>query len=297
MSLAAFIHRHRLPAEFADSAKGYFLPFAEWLEGNLRRQPNTTQVLGINGAQGTGKSTVAELIGEHLTSTHRRRVAILSIDDIYLTHDARQSLARDVHPLLATRGVPGTHDVDLGIAVIEQLKALQPGEEMLVPRFDKSRDDRCPENDWNRVAGPIDLVIFEGWCVGSQASAANTLRDPVNALESTADADGKWRAYVNTKLESEYTQLFGLIDCLLFLQAPDFDCVQNWRLTQERKLRQSASADATKVMSDEQVVAFIQHYERLTRDNLATLPARADAVIELGRDHQAIFLRYPRAGG
>lgn len=284
------MRQNGLPDAFSESASGYYLPFADWLDTRVAAKEGETYVLGINGAQGTGKSTLAHLIGEYLTSEHGRQVVILSIDDIYLTHDERQSLGRRVHPLLSTRGVPGTHDVALGISVIEKLRSLKQGESASVPRFDKSRDDRCPASEWSTVSGPVDLLIFEGWCVGSQPTTDAELQDPINALESTADADRRWRTYVNERLGTDYAELFRHLDSLLFLQAPNFDVIFSWRLEQEHKLRESMKGDGKAVMNDEQVADFIRYYERITRNNLAVLPSMASAVIKLGGDHQATSL-------
>ncbi|MBT8084070.1 MAG: kinase [Woeseia sp.] len=295
VNLTRFIQQHGLPEVFSESAERCYLPFAEWLEAQLAEKRGETYVLGINGAQGTGKSTLAQLISDYLASEHGRKVVILSIDDIYRTREERQAISRSVHPLLKTRGVPGTHDVALGAAVIKRLGSLQHDETVSVPRFDKSRDDRHAPADWPTVTGPIDLVIFEGWCVGSRATTDVELQQPVNALEASADADGRWRAYVNNKLGTEYAELFQVLDGLLFLRVPDFAAVLRWRLEQEQKLRQTAGTDATALMSDEQVADFIQHYERITRDNIKVLPSIADAVIELDIYHQAISLSYPQS--
>ncbi len=290
-NLDSFIQQNGLPAEYSESAERCYIPYAEWLNARVAEKAGQTYVLGINGAQGTGKSTLAQLISEYLQSEHGRKVVILSIDDIYLTRAERQSLSQSVHPLLSTRGVPGTHDVLLGISVIEQLRLLQQGETFMLPAFDKSRDDRYPQSDWTSVTGPVDLVIFEGWCVASQAMTDAELQEPVNALESSADAKMLWRTYVNEKLGSDYLPLFALLDSLLFLQVPDFDAVYRWRLQQEHKLRLSAKQGADAIMSNEQVAEFIQYFERITRNNIAILPSIANAVIELGDDHQAISLR------
>ena len=292
MNLDKFIQRNGLPDVFSQSAERFYLPFADWLDARVTENHGETYVLGINGAQGTGKSTLAHLVSEYLAKEHGRKVVILSIDDIYLTRDERESLSERVHPLLRTRGVPGTHDVALGISIIEQLRSLQHGEKVDVPRFDKSRDDRHPSSDWTTVAGPVDLIIFEGWCVASQSTTDADLQEPINALESAADADGRWRSYVNDKLGNDYVRLFATLDGLLFLSVPDFDAVLRWRLEQEHKLQQSAGKDAHAVMSDEQVAEFIQYYERITRNNIAILPSKADVVIKLGNDHQVISLSY-----
>ncbi len=295
VNLTEFIQRNGLPDVFAESAQRCYLPFAEWLEVRLKGNQGETFVLGVNGAQGTGKTTLAQLLSEYLTSEHGRRVVILSVDDIYLTQEERQSLSRSVHPLLSTRGVPGTHDVALGISVIERLRSLQQDETASIPRFDKSRDDRYPQQDWATVTGPVDLVIFEGWCVASQATTGAELQQPINTLESSADADRRWRTYANDKLGSDYAQLFEALDSLLYLRAPNFDVVFQWRVEQEHKLRLSAREDASAIMSDEQIAEFIQHYERITRNNFAVLPTMANAVIDLDSDHQAISLSYPKS--
>ena len=288
MKLDDFIGRHGLPASYAASAEQHYFPFADWLYYRIRPFDGDTFVLGINGAQGTGKSTCADLIKAYLSAEHGLCSVVLSIDDIYLTRRERRSLSRDVHPLLETRGVPGTHDVDLGLQTIEQLRRLEPDATMRIPRFDKSSDDRFPESEWPLVIGPVDLVIFEGWCVASQPCDPRELAQPVNSLERDEDADAVWRTFVNDKLDAEYKALFATLDALLFLQAPNFDVVYQWRLQQEHQLRAKKGGAATAIMSDAEVARFIQFYERITKDNIRHLPNVADAVIELGVDHQPV---------
>ena len=297
VNLDGFINSNHLPAEYADSAERCYLPFADWVEEQISARQGETYVLGINGAQGTGKSTLARLISEYLSSTYQRRVAILSIDDLYLTLAERESLAQQVHPMLRTRGVPGTHDVSLGRSIIEQLKALRPDQAVSIPRFDKSRDDRCEATDWSSVSGPVDLLIFEGWCIASRAQLDADLQEPVNDLEATADEDGRWRKYVNDQLRDNYAQLYSVLDSLLFLQAPSFDAILGWRIEQEHRLRDSAAADADAVMSDAEVADFIQYYERVTLHNFNVLPTLAGATIKLGLDHQAVSLEFAKAPG
>lgn len=288
MNLDEFIRRERLPAEFATTAADFYLPLAAWLETRVAAASDNAFVLGINGAQGTGKSTLADFLAECLRADYGRRVATLSIDDLYLTRPERQALAGAVHPLLGTRGVPGTHDVGLGIRVIEQLAALGPHETLAIPRFDKARDDRAPESTWPVIGGPVDLVVFEGWCVGSPPEAEAALAEPVNELERYDDPDGRWRRYVNEQLKNAYPPLFALLDSLVFLRAPDFSAIRAWRLEQEHKLRVSAATTASRVMSDAEVIRFIEFFERITRHNLEMLPAIADVVLRLGADHRVI---------
>lgn len=284
MNVDAFIERHRLPPAFRETATGFYVPLAEGLERRLAGNGGTL-VLGINGAQGSGKSTLSAFVSEYLRARHARCVAELSIDDLYLTRAERRRLAADVHPLLATRGVPGTHDVGLGIETLDALRNARKGDSVELPRFDKAEDERLPVSDWPRVEGSVDLAILEGWCVASSPEPGEALDEPLNALERTEDRDGRWRRFVNSKLAGEYHELFRRLDALVFLEVPGFDAVLRWRLEQEHKLR-DARGSASGVMSDEEVRRFVSFFERITRANLADLPARADVVLRLDSSHR-----------
>ncbi len=291
--IAAFLDRHRLPESFARTATEFYEPLGLWVEHRLLdREGREPFVLGINGAQGTGKSTLADYIREYLAVAHDRSTVILSIDDLYLTLAQREALAKDVHPLLVTRGVPGTHDVELGLSIIGSLKSLEQGQSMLVPRFDKSIDDRFAESGWTRVSDPIDLIILEGWCVGSESVTDDELLTAINDLEASEDPSGTWRSYVNQQLNEIYPPLFETLDALVFMSAPDFDCVLRWRTEQEEKLAAGTSAPETRVMTKSQIARFIQHYERITKQDLTSLATSADVRLELGQDHQVVSVHY-----
>jgi D-glycerate 3-kinase len=233
-------------------------------------------VVGLCGAQGSGKSTLAAGLETHF-SAHGIPTAILSIDDLYRTLAEREALARDVHPLLRTRGVPGTHDVSLGLAICD---GLDRREAAPLPRFDKARDDRAAYADWDEAQANTRLLILEGWCVGARPQGDAVLVEPVNALERAEDPDGIWRRYVNDQLAGAYQTLFDRLDLLILLAAPGFDIVQRWRTEQEQALRARTGAG----MSDDAIARFIAHYERLTRHILGEMPQRADLVIWLGED-------------
>jgi D-glycerate 3-kinase len=237
-------------------------------------------VLGVSGAQGSGKSTLVAELAQRL-SADGLRVATLSLDDLYRTRAERQMLAGQVHPLFATRGVPGTHDVALGLATIE---ALARGEAAALPRFDKGRDDRAPQRDWPRAPAGTRVLLLEGWCLGAAPQPAADLARPVNALEVTEDPDGTWRGYANAALARDYPALWQQIDRLIFLAAPDWDVVAKWREQQEAELRQRAP----EAMTPAEVTRFIQHYERLTRWMLAELPHRADLTLRLDTERRVI---------
>lgn len=285
VDLVDFLARHQLPDSFAGVANDYYVPLADWLHARIKRKSSGAFVLGINGAQGTGKTTLSRFLAEFLRCGRGLSVAELSIDDLYLTRAERAGLAQRVHPLLATRGVPGTHDVALGKTVIQKLCKLRAGQTMGLPRFNKLSDDRCPDDEWPEVAGPIDLVIFEGWCVGSTPQQDAELTAPVNQLEAEEDIDGTWRKHVNEQLAYGYGELFGLLDALVVLQAPGFGAIHRWRVEQERKLARSAEPGSPNIMDEAALARFIQHFERITRHNLASLPAQADIVLELDASH------------
>lgn len=237
-------------------------------------------VAGICGSQASGKSTLAAALVRR-AAAEGVPAASISLDDIYLTRAEREHLARTVHPLLRTRGVPGTHDVGLGLSL---LAALERGEAALLPRFDKGTDDRAARHTWDRAPEQTRLLVFEGWCTGAIAQDDAALAQPVNALERDEDPDGIWRAWFNRALAHEYRPLFGRLDLLILLAAPGFETVLGWRIQQEQALHLRGAPQA---MSDAAIARFIAHYERTTRHILAEMPARADMVAWLAEDRSA----------
>lgn len=240
-----------------------------------RTLPAPTPVWAVAGLQGSGKSTLAAQVAARARS-EGLRVAVLSLDDLYLTRAQRQRLALDVHPLLATRGPPGTHDVVLGCQVLD---ALRRGEDVVLPRFDKLADDRVPEDACTQIAGRVDLVLFEGWCLKAPPEDDAALATPLNALEREDDTDGRWRRYCNDALRRDYPALWSRIDALWFLQPPGFEVVRTWRWQQEQAM--AARAPSRTGMDRAQLDRFIQHYERTSRHLLETLPAMAERVVRL----------------
>lgn len=231
----------------------------------------------IAGLQGSGKSTLsAQMAGA--AAGRGMRVVVLSIDDFYLDRPERLELGRRVHPLLATRGPPGTHDIALACEVID---ALLGGTPVRLPRFDKIADVRLPRSAWPLVEA-CDLVVFEGWFLKVSPQAPAELVEPMNRVERIGDPDGTWRRYVNDALASDYAPLWARLPRLLFLQAPAFAVVPDWRWQQELTL-QSVSPGRT-VMTRPEVDRFVQLFERTSRQALATLPAVADWTIRLDSD-------------
>jgi D-glycerate 3-kinase len=283
--LAAYLRQQRLPDSYLGFVDAVLRPIAERVASIDRG--SAPLLVGVTGPQGSGKSSAAGALARLLQADRGLTTAVLSIDDIYLTLAERRRLAAEVHPLLATRGVPGTHDVALGLAVVDSLGRAGP---TAVPRFDKGTDDRRDRTEWDVVDGPVDVILFEGWCVGARPQPDAALVQPVNELERTRDADGAWRRYANAQLAGPYQDLFGRIGFQVLFRAPSFEAVLGWRLEQEHKLRQR---EPGKGQTDAQIADFIQYYERLTRWIDAEMPARAGAVVQLGEGREVRGVTWP----
>lgn len=229
---------------------------------------------GIAGLQGSGKSTLGAQLAA-LAAWRGRHVVALSLDDFYLDRPERERLAREVHPLLVTRGPPGTHDIALACATLDTLRA---GNDVPLPRFDKLGDRRLPRRQWPH-SGRADLVLLEGWCLCVPPQRPEALAEPVNALERDEDPNGVWRRYCNAALANDYPRLWRRIDRLLFLQPPGFEVVPDWRWQQERSLQ--AADPARAAMSRPEVDRFVMHFERTSRQALRTLPVLADRAVGL----------------
>ena len=283
-----FLIQEKLPPSFLEKLHAYYLPLSHTVH-SWQSALGAPLILGINGAQGTGKSTLAAALSLALEKIHKLRTTVISIDDLYLPRSDRQALSREIHPLLATRGVPGTHDVALGSRILAELLAGNP---CSIPRFDKSCDDRAPESQWTRIEHPVDVIIFEGWCIGAMPESPAALTSPINDLEATEDPHAIWRTFVNDSLAGPYARLFSSIHKLVMLCPPGFECIRDWRGEQEEKLRQRflsrGEALPSGVMNDEQLGRFIMHYERLTRWMLREMPTRADVVFSMNSDRAII---------
>ena len=274
------IEQLQLPDSFQEIVTDIYLPLSQIIVQQKKDQP---LLISINGAQGTGKSTMTRFIKHIIESEMDCHVADLSLDDFYSVREKRMSLAKDVHPLFATRGVPGTHDVDL----IEQVfDSLLNRRACRIPRFNKAIDDRDAESAWTDCNEPVEVILFEGWCNNSPAQSAQELERPVNELEEKEDPHGIWRQYVNEQLIDYRQRLFDHADMNIMLKAPDFERIYEWRSLQEQKLAaSSAHLEQNQVMNESELMRFIQHYERISRHPLEHLPAMADVVLPVAADH------------
>lgn len=237
-------------------------------------------ILGIAGSQGSGKSTLAKAVAERFGG------ASLSLDDIYLTKAERAAMAARVHPLFATRGPPGTHDLGLLNRLLDRLQAAGPDDLTPLPRFDKLADDRAAEADWPVVQGRPRVIVLEGWCLGATPQAEGDLVAPINALEARQDVVGEWRRTVDAALGQPYARPRARLDALIFLKAPGFDVVLDWRCEQEAGL---TGQDAVSPERRAALAVFIQHYERLSR-HMMIGGVEADLIVALDRERGVLSL-------
>lgn len=274
------VKRRATPRGFAPDTVARVLAMAQ-------ASPGQPPVFGIAGLQGSGKSTLAkQLVVEG--KAQGLGVVAVSLDDFYLNPRERLALAAAIHPLLATRGPPGTHDLALACRTLDALRRLPiratPGVEPLrLPQFDKRSDRRLPPSRCPGVAQRPDLIVFEGWFLGVSPQSADALVAPVNTLERDEDRDGAWRRFCNEAL-AHYAPLWCRIDRLLFLHGPGFEVVPDWRWQQEQALATGKHAG----MTEAEVARFVRLFERISLHALATLPRVADHVIALDADRRPL---------
>lgn len=244
-------------------------------------------ILGLSGLQGSGKSTLARVMKAQ-AEVRGWRTEVLSLDDFYYSRSDREVMAQQIHPLLRTRGVPGTHEIELLLSVLAALPHASDKLPVSWPRFDKGRDTRMPPSRWPRVTRPPKLVIVEGWALGLRPQPQSALEDPVNELERDEDPDGSWRHWVNKQLRG-YQPLWRKLDTLIVLQAPNWDVVHRWRSEQEREL---LARRAPLAMDEATMLRFLAHFERLSRHALASLPALADSCVDYDTEHHVTGLSH-----
>ena len=266
----------------------FFLPICKMIEEDYLKK-RKTRVIGLTGGQGTGKSTISNILKIILKEAHGLETVIFSIDDFYKTFSERKMLSKKINTLFLTRGVPGTHDTEMLYKCIKNLKN-KNFKKFMIPKFDKSSDNRSPKNKWLKIKKKPNIVIFEGWCVGVEAQKNKDLIIPINKLEKQRDKKKIWRKQVNLELKKKYKKIFHLIDKLIFLKVPSFKYVFKWRLLQEQKLR--ITSKGKKTMTDKEIKIFIMYYERLTKHMLKTLPRTADTVIGIDEKHRLRSIKF-----
>ena len=261
----------------------FYLPLSEWIY-SIYIKDKKTKIIGLSGGQGAGKSTITSIIKFILMKKYALELCVFSIDDFYKTKAERKKMSKDVHPLFLTRGVPGTHDINLINKTFKSLKK-KTFKSVLIPKFDKSTDDRYKKSKWTKITRLPNVIIFEGWCVGARHQKDQDLKKSLNFVERKYDANLEWRKKVNNQLKKHYNKLFNKIDKLVYLKAPDFNHIYKWRLHQEQKLK--LTSKNKKTMSKSKVKEFIMFYERITRHMMKDFSKISDLTIFLDKKHRS----------
>ena len=264
--------------------KSFLIPLCFWI--SKKADKKKPYFVGLAGGQGTGKTTISSLIRIILTKYFKLNVFRISIDDFYKTRKERISLSKRVHPMLLTRGVPGTHDINMMLNFFKKSKS-KKFKRLKLPTFNKAIDDRFSKKHWYDLKKKPDVIIFEGWCVGAKSEKNDTLKRTINSMEKTKDQKQIWRKYVNDQLKTKYRKLYSQLNCLIYLKAKNFSLLQKWRLKQERKLWiRSKKSSNTKIMSKQDVLSFMQTYQRVTQNMFRYMPKYASIIINLNSNHQ-----------
>ena len=264
--------------------KSFLIPLCFWI--SKKAEKKRPYFVGLAGGQGTGKTTISSLIRIILIKYFRLNVFRISIDDFYKTRKERINLSKRVHPMLLTRGVPGTHDINMMLNFFRNSKS-KKFKRLKLPTFNKAIDDRFNKKKWYDLKKRPDVIIFEGWCVGAKSEKNNTLKKTINSMEKTKDQKQVWRKYVNNQLKSNYKKLYSQLNCLVFLKAKNFSLLQKWRLKQERKLWLNSKRKSNlKIMTKRDVLSFMQTYQRITQNMFRYMPKYASIIINLNSNHQ-----------
>ena len=251
-----------------------------------KRKNKKPYFVGLAGGQGTGKTTISSIIKIILEKYFKLNVFKISIDDFYKTRKERLSLSKKIHPMLMIRGVPGTHDIRMMLNFFRKAKS-KNFKMIKLPTFNKAIDDRFPKKSWYKIDKRPDVVIFEGWCVGARAESNKTLKKTVNSLEKDKDKNLIWRKHVNNQLKKKYKKLYSQLDCMIYLKAKNFNLLQKWRLKQENKLRlKTKKSSSHKIMNKNDVISFMQTYQRITENMFKKMPKYASIVLNLNSNHQ-----------
>ena len=272
--------------------KSFLIPLCFWI--NKKADKKRPYFVGLAGGQGTGKTTISSLIRIILTKYFKLKVFRISIDDFYKTRKERISLSKKVHPMLLTRGVPGTHDINMMLNFFKKAKS-RKFKRLRLPIFNKAIDDRFNKKKWYDLKYKPDVIIFEGWCVGAKPEKGKTLKKTINSMERAKDHKQIWRKYVNQQLKSKYKNLYSQLNCLIYLRAKNFSLLQKWRLKQERKLWINTNRNFnSKIMSTGDVINFMQTYQRITQNMFKFMPRYASIIFNLNSNHQIKSAIYKR---
>ena len=249
--------------------KKFYLPIIQHINDNKFNK------FLIAGPQGIGKTTILKIIKKVFKKEFKKEILSLSLDDFYYDPIKRNNLSKKIHPLLNTRGVPGTHDVNYLQSVVNKFtKSKYPIE---IPIFDKLNDKK--ERKKIIIKKKCDILILEGWCVGCPPLNQKYLIKDINLLEKKMDTNKIWRYYYNNQLKLNYKKLFSQFDSIIYFKNSSFSHVLKWRLKQENRLRKIIGNNKFVGMSKDDIKIFIQYYEKITKWMMKVMPKKANLTI------------------
>ncbi|WP_392530945.1 glycerate kinase [Nostoc sp. C117] len=243
-----------------------------------RQELGRPLIQGILGGQGTGKTTMCKILSLILDRLGYRTVS-LSLDDLYKTYSDRLLLTQQ-DPRLIWRGPPGTHDVDLGLDLLDQIRELQSP--VMVPRFDKSAYGGAGDRTTPEIVTNIDIVLFEGWFVGVRPINADIFDTPPPPI--VTDEDKAFARDMNLRLH-DYLPLWERLDSLIVLYPTDYRCSLEWRKQAEQQMIAAGKSG----MSNAEIEQFVNYFWRSLHPELFIKPLVKDAtavdlVIEINGD-------------
>ena len=272
VEINTFIQEHLKQLTNKTFSKKYISQYIAPIINNINTSKDKKFI--IAGSQGAGKSTLAILFKLALEKIYKKKVMLLSIDDYYLSKKKRIKLSKKIHPLLITRGVPGTHDI---VALKNDIINFQQKKfPITTPTFNKLKDDVSIKK---KIIKNAEILLLEGWCCGAPSINKGYLFENINSLESKLDKNKKWRQFYNSQLKREYKKVFSLFDQQIYIQPPSFNYIIKWRYAQEKN--NALKSRKKDFMSKNDLQAFIQHYEKLTKWMMKTMPAKADILIKI----------------
>ena len=295
--LKAFPARFPLPGDWTDWSVPlwtFWLPLAQWLS-QAQQTLGTPFIQGILGGQGTGKTTLSQILC--LLLAHLGQPAVgLSLDDLYLTYAQRQALQKQ-DPRLRWRGPPGTHDIALGLRTLSALKTAAPNEQIALPQFDKSLHHGQGDRVSSRYRPVPKIVLFEGWFVGTQPLQETVFTDRSPRLPAPIEtpADRQFARDCNHRLR-DYLPLWSFIDRLMILYPSDYRLSQQWRQQAEHRMK----AQGNPGLGDLEVENFVTYFWKALHPQLYITPLiyhpETSLVVNIRPDHGLGELYSPSAG-
>lgn len=254
------LSKYKSDPNVVERIDSYYLPLFQWVKNLI--SPHSTVLIGINGPQGSGKTTLCEALVEACKNEGIQSAA-LSIDDFYLTRQEQVALSQrhPENPFLAQRGYPGTHAVSLGAVILEKGKTLKKEGTLFSPQYNKSahqgQGDRYPKENWKKIEAPLDILFFEGWMLGFTAIEDSKISNPHFKL-------------INEHLK-QYEKWHSLLDAFISLKPEQINHVIDWRVEAEEKRK----AQGLPGMTTEEITSYVTKFIPAYENYLPTLDKRA----------------------